>query len=546
MVATAIFLRKMSDYIEIANMLKPYSIFMRPLIYIAIIIYAGYYFRVRVSSKSVSLYLSLISDFLLIWFILRTCKYHLLCGIPTLERYCWYLYYLPMLLIPQMLLYAALNLGKGDFYKIRLPFKLSGFFTVMLLLVVLINDLHQTVFMFAGEDSMLAEEYEYGFMYFIILSWIALLIFLFLFFLIKNSYYMSKKRVIIKLMFLLSIGIIYVALYILKVELLFVIAGDMTEVFTLITLATCYICIESGLIPSNRNHEELFVHSTVRALITDEEYSKKLVSENAIDVQKEDIIKSVVTPTDKGNYRISATKIRGGYMVWMESIVELKAAIKELKEKQEEIDRANEILIKDTKLTEERIKTREKIEKYNLIFRKTETTIKEMEEIISEKLTDDSNLEQELSKLCLLGTYVKRCGNMILEGENKGILNSKELEYAIRESMDTLMLSGIECVFLSNSYDCKNVNTLISAYDFFTSAIITILKEISKVTCSVCVNDDVIVITIKLKPKEGCELCYDSFRDRKDLDIDFNNDEKVVTIKYTVSGGAENCEEVKE
>ena len=70
-------------------------------------------------------------------------------------------------------------------------------------------------------------------------------------------------------------------------KILFMIAGDMTAVMTLIMLSVCEICIQSRLIPSNTRYSELFHASTIGAQIVDTSYNICLASDNAKEFSKE-------------------------------------------------------------------------------------------------------------------------------------------------------------------------------------------------------------------------------------------------------------------
>ena len=53
---------------------------------------------------------------MLLWLILRTLKYSVVTDL-TAGRYIWYLYYLPMLLLPLLWVYIALSMGKSEDYR---------------------------------------------------------------------------------------------------------------------------------------------------------------------------------------------------------------------------------------------------------------------------------------------------------------------------------------------------------------------------------------------------------------------------------------------
>ena len=88
-----------------------------------------------------------------LWLFLRTVKYRFFND-DTVTRYLWYLYYLPMLLIPLLSVFVAASLGKPENY--RLPGWTRWLYMPMgaLVLLVLTNDVHQCVFSFPSAAVM--------------------------------------------------------------------------------------------------------------------------------------------------------------------------------------------------------------------------------------------------------------------------------------------------------------------------------------------------------------------------------------------------------
>ena len=91
--------------------------YLRSFIYIGLFIAWGISIRRRIVQKQVAQYLTGISVLLILWFTFRCAKYFIFWQ-PTVIRYLWYLYYLPMLFIPILALLVALSLGKPDDYRL--------------------------------------------------------------------------------------------------------------------------------------------------------------------------------------------------------------------------------------------------------------------------------------------------------------------------------------------------------------------------------------------------------------------------------------------
>ena len=105
------------------------------------------YLRRHVVHKKTRRCLTAIGCLMVFWFFVRTVKFHIFHD-PLGEHICWYLYYIPMILIPVLGLAAAMFLGEKEEEKtIR---KIIILLTVAAILIVSVftNDLHQLVFRF--------------------------------------------------------------------------------------------------------------------------------------------------------------------------------------------------------------------------------------------------------------------------------------------------------------------------------------------------------------------------------------------------------------
>ena len=116
---SAIFLTILSAFIcrqLTKNDILP-PMFVRQLGLVRSILYMGLFFmwgitlKRRIVHKSVLRYLIGVDRLILLWLIVRTLKFHILTT-RFAARYMWYLYYLPMLLIPMCGVVIALTLGK--------------------------------------------------------------------------------------------------------------------------------------------------------------------------------------------------------------------------------------------------------------------------------------------------------------------------------------------------------------------------------------------------------------------------------------------------
>ena len=231
------------------------------------------YLRRHVVHKKTRRCLTAIGCLMVFWFFVRTVKFHIFHD-PLGEHICWYLYYIPMILIPVLGLAAAMFLGEKEEEKtIR---KIIILLTVAAILIVSVftNDLHQLVFRFSKQPPFSDKDYSYGIVFMMIQGWILICLTGMEIILIRKSRIPGKKQ------FWLPVipGILLLGWNIgniLRLPFIKIIAGDMTAVCCLLMAAIFQGCILCGLIQTNNRYFELFQTSGgLDAEITDHSFQR--------------------------------------------------------------------------------------------------------------------------------------------------------------------------------------------------------------------------------------------------------------------------------
>lgn len=152
----------------ICRMLRPESYLLRALadqlrtcLYLGIYCAWVIYLNKHVVHKSMRQYLTAIGCMMVFWFFLRTIKYHIFQD-PLGGHICWYLYYVPMILIPTLGLTATLLMEEREEKRIKKISTALLLPAAVLIVCVLTNDLHQQVFRFLMEPPYSDENYHYG------------------------------------------------------------------------------------------------------------------------------------------------------------------------------------------------------------------------------------------------------------------------------------------------------------------------------------------------------------------------------------------------
>ena len=90
--------------------------FIRTSVYVGLLSVWGVSAHRRVVQPQVRRYLAAVSVLMVGWLILREVKFRFILDL-NVERYLWYLYYVPILLTPLLALFVSILLGKSIFLK---------------------------------------------------------------------------------------------------------------------------------------------------------------------------------------------------------------------------------------------------------------------------------------------------------------------------------------------------------------------------------------------------------------------------------------------
>lgn len=462
---------------------------LRASIYIGMFASWGISIYIRIIQPQVRRYLIAISSLMVFWIIIRTIRYSL-NDCVWLMRYLWYLYYLPMLLIPLLGVFVALSLGKAE--NFRLPKWTILFYipTIALLLLVLTNDLHQLVFTFPTDAVVWMNDYHHAIGYFLIVIWMifcaveALAIML-----IQCRSQHSLEALLLPFVPVL-LSVVYCALWIFRVLGIFQLAwlkafaGDMTVVFCLLFTAVLESCIQCGLIQSNTGYDELFMVSRLGAQITDQENRVHLASLNARKLTEEQKIRVETQRVlaDK-SMLIRSQPIKFGHVLWQEDIGELTEAIEQIEENCRDLAEHNGIRRENLETRKKILALHEKNRVNDLIHRETAGQIDLIDQLLVQydRETDTCNRSRLLAGAAVAGAYIKRFGNLLLVSECMKTANIQDLSRCFDESFMNMELLGINCLHTLPSGIFMETKDMIKVYSSFETIVESCLYDLSHV-----------------------------------------------------------------
>ena len=444
---------------------------LRTLIYIGLYIGWGISIHKRVVQKAAKNTLIFISGLMIFWFIVRSIKYFFAMDV-NVERYLWYSYYLPMLFIPQAAVQTAVLLGQPEEYILPKWLKFLYVPTTLCFLLVLSNDFHQCVFSFAAGEVWTDKSYRYAWGYYTVLLWeVVCAVAAFALMVYKCRLSQRKKYLPV---IGIGISILYAIIYASGAEWMQVIGGDITAALCLMFVCIFESCIYCGLIQTNTGYEELFEVCTMGAQITDRNYCVRYTSANAMELSE-----AVMREAEKGDVvvdkktLIQNRPIQGGHILWQEDIEYIIMLLERMEENRKTIEESN-CLEQENYQTKAKINMlREKNRLYDKLQTQTAGQIGLLNELLSRYEVEEDLVKSRrlLAKISVIGTYIKRYGNLIFIGERAEISDVAELGACLEESFSSLKLMGIECALTAPAGERIYVQDAVRIYSFFESIV---------------------------------------------------------------------------
>lgn len=426
------------------------------------------YFATRIIDKRVRKYLSAVGIMIVFWCVLRAAKYIAFEENESIARFIWYLYYVPMLMIPQFSFQAALSVGKQEKQKLPVIQRITGIIAVICIAIILTNDLHQKVFRFHTDFTDWDSDYERKMLFWIITIWD------YLFFLLSTAVLFRKSR-LSESRKLSWIPVLYlcfgvIGLYLLNTGKLLRICGATIGEFpdmACYTLGGFWIlCITIGLVPSNISYEKIFQETSLSAEIANIDYEIVYKSSTAVSLNNKQLSKSEPFMFDE-NTIIRRKNVSGGYVYWKTDISELNDINRELKEAKLKIEEEAEIINKTNQLKERQAQINAKSKAYDEIAKRVLPQSQKIAVLSSEISTNSERFTENMRLIAVLAVYIKRMSNMmILSSEGK--MSKRELLLAFSESSRYLNKAGIITEVIGNMDESgTNDNILIGIYERF-------------------------------------------------------------------------------
>lgn len=472
---------------------------IRSVLYIGLFVAWGLLVRQRIIGTQARRYLTAAAALMVLWFVVRSLKYYFVTQ-PVVVRYLWYFYYPSLILIPMLAALTAISIGKKD--DAPLPESAALLYVPALLLVfmVLTNDLHQLVFRFPENASVWSDkDYSYGIGYFVVVGWMFICAFVLLLVLSKKRRIADKRRIILLPCVPILGLLLYLTFYVLEAPWLRIVLGDMTAFFCLMYAATLEIFIKYGFLRANTHYTELFHASTVAAQITDTGYRVLLSSDAAQNIEPKILKQTEQAPVMLDNgIRLSGAPIKIGHVVWTEDLSALLGVLAELEDMQDELEETNQLEEEEQALKKHEAHILEQDRLYNILQRDTAHQLGMMDDMIRciEETESEDEKKRLLYQMLVIGSYLKRRSNLAFLSEKSSMLDARELDLCIGESLSSLEACGIICGYRSALDGQVLAVHIISMYEFFEKTAERLLGSECSMTVFAGREDDAVYLKI--------------------------------------------------
>ena len=429
-----------------------------------------YYAHRLPPTGSVSRAMKALSWMGLLMILLRGVKYAAVSEVGVLARHTWYLYYVPLLLLPLLLFYVSLFVRTERYARARTLWRLSLFLTVVLILAVLTNDLHRLVFRFRPGFEGWDSDYSYGPLFYVVNGWQYALYLAAIVLLVVKCRVGNARRQAWVLLLPFTVGVAMILLLITgtmpKLNGTYIV--EFPEVLICMAAAVLEGCIQLGLIPTNTDYSRLFPLLSIRAQITDRKGKPVYLSHSAAPLSAEQFTLSNGARLDTHTV-LRRMKLPGGFGFWQDDMTELDRLNTELAEAKEGLAQEAELIRLRSDLKERQAKLEQRTLMYDTIAKRTQRQSQLISRLAKEaRLSDDGAFKNACrGRITLLGAYIKRYANLTLLSQEQPDFPAGELALSVSEVLRYLNFCGIPGELISSADCAVPAPSALAAFEAF-------------------------------------------------------------------------------
>lgn len=486
------------------------------LVYIIIIVLWTAMLFTRISDKALQKRLVVISSLIFFGILIRIVR--LLIPSGMMDRFFWYLYYIPLVFNPAIIFSVGLFLSNNIRSRFsRVAEKTSLLISVLLTLLVLTNDFHQMAFRFymGTEGNTYDRYYSYGWVYYYIFIRSILLISAFVYLASRKKIDLASKR-LVPLLFLFSLAVVYFVGYAVGFPIFR--ESEFIIVYGIISLLFLEVCFRSKLIPNNDKLGELLSNAPIDIHILSEEMHIEYITNHAAELPAEILeMTQLIKPDAKYPIGFSLPdderslygvfRINGGYAIFvnhLDSVIKLRGVLAEQNEK---IKVQNSILTRTHKVKSEIARLQAHQELYSRVYdvlKERVNRINRMLPALSDGNRSKEELQSQLAKIKVLVNYCKRRGHLVLLEAGEEFCETTSLALWLQESVWEANSAEVEGLVTETGKTQIHSAPAALLYDCFEAVLEAAMKYSSAVllTHLSAINDVVVMrIVIETAPR---------------------------------------------
>ena len=442
------------------------------MVYVVILVFWGMSVYDRILNKGVRRYLVALVALMLLWMLLRTLRHTVFYYVFPIGQWCWYAYYISMILIPQLCLFAAKYIGQTEQYRLAKQWYLLYIPSLLLILGILTNDLHQWAFRFHLGYEIGWDRYQHNFLYYTAVAWIFSCIVWMIVEVVRQCRLPGTKKMFWMPIGMLGIGVLYSLSYATNSDIFRFI--ELTPALCFTVVAIWESIIKTGLIQSNSHYDELLRYSGLGVTVVDTDYKVHYRSEDALPLSRAQMEGTQTEPQMlDGIVRVSGTAIRGGHALWQEDVSELMEILEELTERREELKDSNALAMQNYQMNRQFRALVEKNRLHDELHRQTARQIDLLNNWLKELIRSEEPGQRKelLRRIVVVGAYLKRRNNLILVNEQNGRISAQELNLSVAEMMRNLQLAGIHSAGNVQFAQDLPADVAMRLFDFYESVV---------------------------------------------------------------------------
>ena len=376
---------------------------------------------------------------------------------PFYATILWYLYYVPMTLVPLLYQRCGLRLAGLEQHRAGRRYRTALWVAAILLIgFVLTNDFHQQVFHFDRSSDTWSDDYTYGWGYFAVLIWTAFN-FVAFFILVSRSASFRIQRFSGTAALVLLGGAFFAISYALRVPWAWKL--NFSLVYCVLCVVTMEICLDCGVIPSyhdiagifdtlpldlkvlTRDLQEVYatpVSKPIPAGVREELRAQELGHSHAF---------AVVSNPDV-MYR--SFPLLGGSALLAQDVSEVNELNRELAHRRMELQRQNELLTADYDLKAHLADQEAEALLVKDVDQALARALGEMYGLLSSlpPLTDEASSHERYRMLqCakMLVAYCKRKGSLTLAQHGESGFDRDRIQLIANEMASDLRTIDVDC-----------------------------------------------------------------------------------------------------